>query len=213
MRGLTPGRLGSLHDSYLPEMPKMLARLTLTRPELKRVLAIQKLRYAIVSAIAGAVRGTAPSFSIAFHAERRAVEREVLVCHRANRGLVGHEPRKVGTDVSGSVLVPIERNHAVLCLAQPQTPYLLSHLLLHLDPWPALSKAATECLGGVGHPTLWCGKTGTWCTLRTSSPRIPCASGCGTACTSTNVSPLKPQNTLRTRPSCRKSHSLPAFLS
>ena len=78
------------------------------------------------------------------------MKREVLVCHRTDRGLVGHEPCKVGANVRSTVLVPIERNHAVSLCAAPQTPNLLSHLLLHLDPRAALSKAATARLGGVG---------------------------------------------------------------
>ena len=40
------------------------------------------------------------------------MKREVLVCHRTDRGLVGHEPCEVGADVRSTVLVPIERNRA-----------------------------------------------------------------------------------------------------
>ena len=35
--------------------------------------------------------------SVTLETERRAVEREVFVCHRANRGLVGKEPHKAGS--------------------------------------------------------------------------------------------------------------------
>ena len=84
--------------------------------------------------------------SVTLETERRAVEREVLVCHRANRGLVGQEPRKVCADVGGAVLVPIERNHAVSLCAAPQTPYLLPHLLLHFRPWGTFPKAPTARL-------------------------------------------------------------------
>ena len=90
-----------------------------------------------------------PSFSHTQDRETRGETRGLplrpIVRHRANRGLVGHEPRKVGTDVSGAVLVPIERNHAVSLCAAPQTPYSLSRLLLHLGPWTALPKTSTAC--------------------------------------------------------------------
>lgn len=47
------------------------------------------------------------------------MERELFVRHRANRGLVGHKPRKVDADIGGAVFLSIERNHAVsLCASQ-----------------------------------------------------------------------------------------------
>lgn len=88
--------------------------------------------------------------SFAFHTQRGMVKREVLVCHRTDRGLVGHEECKVGADVRGTVLVPIERNHAVSLCAASQTPNLLSYLLFHLDPRASFSEAPTACLGRVG---------------------------------------------------------------
>ena len=69
---------------------------------------------------------------------------KVLICHRANEGSIGHQPRKVGADVGGPIFVPIERNHAASLCAAPQTPYLLSHRLL------ALAEAAAARLRRVG---------------------------------------------------------------
>ena len=46
------------------------------------------------------------------------MEREVRVCHGTDRGVIGHQTRKVGANVGGPVLIPVERNHAVsLCHA------------------------------------------------------------------------------------------------
>ena len=55
--------------------------------------------------------------SVTLETERRAVEREVLVRHRANRGLVGHEPRKVGAEVAVAVAVAFRAPLCTACCA------------------------------------------------------------------------------------------------
>ena len=65
--------------------------------------------------------GSCHRSSVTIKTQRRAVKGQVLVRHRANRGLVGHEPRKVGADVRRAVLVPIQWKHAVSLCATPQS--------------------------------------------------------------------------------------------
>ena len=80
------------------------------------------------------------------------MERVVHISHRANRGLVDHEPRKVGADDAApmAVSVPIERSRAVLSLlgtaANPVSSifYLLSSI--PSSPPPLVTRVCVRCV-------------------------------------------------------------------
>ena len=59
------------------------------------------------------------------------MERQVLFCHRTDRRHILKESFKICSNVNRATFVSIDRDHAVSLCAAPQTPNLLSHLLLH----------------------------------------------------------------------------------
>ena len=59
---------------------------------------------------------------------------QVLLAHRPNGTLALKEALEVGPNVGRTVSIAVDRERAVLCLAQPQAPDLLSPLLLNLRP-------------------------------------------------------------------------------
>ena len=67
------------------------------------------------------------------------MEDQVLRTHRPNGSLTHEEPLEVGPNVRRAVPIAVDRESAVLCLAQPQSPDLLPSLLLHLLPWAAFA--------------------------------------------------------------------------
>ena len=77
------------------------------------------------------------------------MESEVFIAHSANRVFPLKQSFEVGPDVGGAVSVSVQRDHAVSLCAAPQTPTFLSHLLLHLLPWPTLAKASAARLARV----------------------------------------------------------------
>ena len=84
------------------------------------------------------------------------MEDQVLLAHRPNGPLPLEEPLEVGPNVGRAVPIAVDRESAVLCLAQPQSPNPFPSLLLHLLPRSTIPQAlaarlARPCLGSDGH--------------------------------------------------------------
>ena len=62
------------------------------------------------------------------------MEVQVLITHRANGGVAFKESLEVDADVGGTILVSIERKHAVSLCATPQSPYFFTRCCLLLVP-------------------------------------------------------------------------------
>ena len=73
----------------------------------------------------------------------------VLVAQLTNRQLTSKEALEVVADVRRSVAVSIERDHAVLVVATPQSSHFLPPFLIHFLPGCTFAQAAAACFGCV----------------------------------------------------------------
>ena len=81
---------------------------------------------------------------------------QILLVHRPNGPMAFEEQFEVGPNVGRAVPIAIDRESAVLCLAQPQSPDLLTPLCLHILPRATFTQTfaarlARPCLGRDRH--------------------------------------------------------------
>ena len=77
------------------------------------------------------------------------IELSVVVAQLANRQFAHKEALEVIAYVRCSVAVSVERDHAVLVVATPQSSHFLPPFLIHFLPGCTFAQAAAACFGCV----------------------------------------------------------------